>query len=142
MVSCAIFQERGPTPGSTDPKDPPPVVTESTLLPDLVMDYSWQVKYTSECPWGGPGYVIMSGRNVGNSDASEFHIRIWDQLTKIDGLTPGEQAEARADFESGPVGSIPAIIDSEQEVIESDETNNEVLIVFTPPPRCTPEVDG
>lgn len=142
--SCAQVDDRGPTPRPTEVSGTQIVTQASednTTLPDLVMDYSWQVKYTSDCPWGGPGYVIMRGRNIGPVRASEFHIRVWDQLTPIGGLEPGEEAEARADFDSGPVGSIPAMIDSEQEVEESDEGNNEVLIVFTPPPRCTPDAN-
>ena len=63
----------------------------------------------------------MRGRNVGAGDANSFHIRVWDQLTLVDGLLQGERVEVRADFESGPVGSIPAFIDSEHEIEESDE---------------------
>lgn len=125
-------------PSEQEEVEPPPV-SDPSRLPDLVMDYSWQVTYTSLCPWGGPGYVIMRGRNVGPGDATSFHIKVWDQLTPVENLKAGDQVEARADFDSGPVGSIPAFIDSEQEVEESDEGNNEVLIVFTPPPKCTPE---
>jgi hypothetical protein len=110
----------------------------SALLSDLVLDFFWDITYTSDCPWGGPGYLIVRGRNAGGRDASEFAIQVWDQTEIIDALPSGEQVQVRFDFESGPVSNIPAVIDSEDQVFESDEENNELLIIFTPPPRCTP----
>lgn len=113
----------------------------SALLPDLVLDFFWNITYTSECPWGGSGFLIIRGRNAGDRDASEFAIQVWDQFEIIDALPSGEQVEVRFDFESGPVSIIEAAVDSDDQVFESDETNNELQIVFTPPPRCTPTSD-
>ncbi|MFQ5943248.1 MAG: CARDB domain-containing protein [Anaerolineales bacterium] len=140
-TACVSTPEADPPTVTVEPAevDTPLVSDSSEQLPDLVMDYTWVVKYTSSCPWGGPGYVIMRGRNIGAGDAASFQIQVWDQLSRVDSLSQGEQVEVRADFESGPVGSIPATIDSENEIEESDEENNEILIVFTPPPKCTPE---
>lgn len=143
LVAAACVSTPAPTPTATavEPeKVETPLVSDlGEQLPDLIMEYSWNVIYTSSCPWGGPGYVIMRGRNIGVGDAASFYIRVWDQLRPVDGLPRGEQVEVRAEFDSGPVGSIPAFIDSENQVEESDEENNEVLIMFTPPPKCTPE---
>jgi hypothetical protein len=113
----------------------------SALLPDLVLDFFWDITYTSECPWGGPGFLIVRGRNAGDRDASEFVIQVWDQIETIEYLPSGEQVQVRFDFESGPVSMILATIDSDDQVMETDETNNEFQIVFTPPPRCTPTSD-
>jgi hypothetical protein len=122
--------------GSTGTED-----EASALQPDLFLDFFWDITYTSECPWGGPGFLIVRGRNAGDRDASEFAIQVWDQIETIDYLPSGEQVQVRFDFESGPVSMILAAIDSDDQVIESDETNNELQIVFTPPPRCTPTSD-
>ncbi len=49
-------------------------------------------------------------------------------------------AEAAVSFQAGPIGGINAEVDSAQQFVESDETNDSDMIVVTPPPRCaTPE---
>lgn len=102
------------------------------------MDFFWDITYTSDCPWDGPGYLIVRGRNIGGQDAFDFQIKVWNDSQLIEVLPSGEQVQARFDFEAGPVGSILAVIDPDDQVFESDEENNEFQIIFTPPPRCTP----
>jgi subtilase family serine protease len=78
-------------------------------------------------------------RNVGTTDAGPFDVEINGTTTRVSGLSSGEEADATVEFSSGPVGGILAEADSTHLVAESDEGNNEFHIVFTPPPRCTPE---
>jgi hypothetical protein len=60
----------------------------------------------------------------------------------MEGLKAGMTHTVKADFSSGPVGSISSGIDVYDQVRERNEGNNELLIVFTPPPQCTPESGG
>ncbi len=118
-------------PSATDPET-------ISLLPDLTLDFFWEITYTSECPWGGPGFLILRGRNIGEGDAEAFGVRVWSETQVVDSLPSGEFLQIRFEFESGPVGSIMALIDPDGQVDESDESNNEFQIIFTPPVRCTP----
>lgn len=110
----------------------------TAALPDLVMDYFWQIRYTDLCPWGSPGQVVLRGRNVGTAEAGAFVVQVWEQQVEVIGVDAGAEFEIEAGFTSGPVGSIDAAADAADEILELDEENNQVWIVFTPPPECTP----
>ncbi len=112
--------------------------TLATQLPDLEIS-SYIVSY-DDCPWGGSGTVSVSVDNFGVSDAGPFEVTINNQTTNLNGLGSLGEAEAAVSFDAGPVSGVNAEVDSAQQVVESDETNNSYMIVFTPPPPCaTPE---
>ena len=108
--------------------------TLATQLPDLEIG-SYTVTY-DDCPWGGPGTVAVSIDNFGVGDAGPFEVTINNDTTSLAGLGSLGEAEAAVSFAEGPVGSINAEVDSAQQVVEVDETNNSYTIVFTPPPPC------
>jgi subtilase family serine protease len=152
LLSCALFiiscqaplepeQEQTETPTVFIPR----VEDEPEELPDLAFAYHI-VRYTGECPWGGPGEVTMVIDNLGTADAGPFDVVINGDSARVTGGIPaGGQGEATVTFESGPVGSISAEADTADEIAESDETNNSFMIVFTPPPPCatpSPTVTG
>lgn len=122
------------------PVSPTPTIpaTLATQLPDLEIG-SYTITY-DDCPWGGSGTVSVSVDNFGVGDAGPFEVSINNGTDQIDGLGSLGEAEAAVSFESGPVGGIDAEVDSAQQVVESDESNNSYMILFTPPPPCaTPE---
>ena len=124
-----------PVPATATPTIP---ATLATQLPDLEIG-SFNVTY-DDCPWDGPGTVAVSVDNFGVGNAGPFEVTINNQMTNIDGLGSLGEVEAAVSFESGPVAQINAEVDSAQQVVESDESNNSYMIVFTPPPPCeTPE---
>jgi hypothetical protein len=51
-------------------------------------------------------------------------------------LPAGSSADASVQYDS-VLGGITALVDSNDEVIESDETNNAIGVTHTPPPTCT-----
>jgi hypothetical protein len=133
LISCGGTAVTTPTsvPPTETPTIPP---TLATQLPDLEIG-SYRVTY-DDCPWGGPGTVAVSIDNFGVGDAGPFEVTINNDTTNLDGLGSLEEVEAAVSFESGPVGQINAEVDSAQQVVEVDETNNTYMIVFTPPPPC------
>lgn len=120
-----------PIPPTEPPTIPP---TLATQLPDLEIG-SYTVTY-DDCPWGGPGTVSVSVDNFGVGDAGPFEVTINNSSTNLDGLSSLGEAEAAVSFSEGPIGGINAEVDSAQQVVEVDETNNSYSIVFTPPPPC------
>ncbi len=118
------------------PATAPPTIpaTLATQLPDLEIG-GYTVTY-EDCPWGGPGTVSVSVDNFGVGDAGPFEVTINNGSTNLDGLSSLGEAEAAVSFSEGPVGGINAEVDSAQQVVEVDETNNSYEIVFTPPPPC------
>jgi hypothetical protein len=131
LVACggtAVATPVPPTPTATIP------ATLATQLPDLEIS-GHRVTY-DDCPWGGPGTISVSVDNFGVGSAGPFEVTINNQTTYLAGLGSLEEAEAAVSFESGPVGGINAEVDSAQQVVEVDETNNTYMIVFTPPPPC------
>lgn len=123
-----VTPEQTPSP-SVQPPD-------GAMLPDLVAGY-YRVEY-DDCPWGGPGTITIHIDNQGNAGASPFNVLIEDTETVlISGLAAGEQTDAGIKFDSGPVGYVAFAVDPENQVAESDETNNDYKIIFTPPPPCT-----
>lgn len=133
LVACG---ETAVSTATSIPATHPPTIpaTLATQLPDLEIG-SYSVTY-DDCPWGGPGTVAVSVDNFGVGDAGPFEVTINDQATNLDGLGSLGEVEAAVSFESGPVGGINAEVDSAQQVVEVDETNNSYMIVFTPPPPC------
>ncbi len=133
LVACG--ETAVPTPTSIPPTETPTIpATLATQLPDLEIG-SYTVTY-EDCPWGGPGTVAVSIDNFGVGDAGPFEVTINNGTTNLDGLGSLGEAEAAVSFESGPIGGINAEVDSAQQVVEVDETNNTYSIMFTPPPPC------
>ena len=120
-----------PVPATETPTIPP---TLATQLPDLEIG-SYTVTY-DDCPWGGPGTVSVSVDNFGVGEAGPFEVTINNGSTNVDGLGSLEETTASVTFDAGPIGSINAEVDSAQQVVEVDETNNTYTIMFTPPPPC------
>ena len=120
-----------PIPATETPTIPP---TLATQLPDLEIG-SYTVIY-DDCPWGGPGTVSVSVDNFGVGEAGPFEVTINNGSTNVDGLGSLEETTASVTFDAGPIGSINAEVDSAQQVVEVDETNNTYTIMFTPPPPC------
>ena len=137
LVSCGGTAVSTPTPISAT-LTPTILPTLATQLPDLEIG-SYNVTY-DDCPWGGPGTVSVSVDNFGVGDAGPFEVTINNGTTNVDGLGSLGEVDTAVSFEAGPVGGVNAEVDSAQQVFESDENNNEFMIVFTPPPPCaTPE---
>ncbi len=131
LMGCggtAVATPVPPTPTATIP------ATLATQLPDLEIG-GHRVTY-DDCPWGGPGTISVSVDNFGVGSAGPFEVTINNQTANLAGLGPLEEGEAAVSFESGPVGGINAEVDSAQQVVEVDETNNSYTIVLTPPPPC------
>lgn len=135
VVACGGTAVPTPTatsiPATETPTIPP---TLATQLPDLEIS-GYGVVY-DDCPWGGPGSVSVNLDNFGVGDAGPFEVTINQGTTNVDGLGSLEETTASVRFESGPIGSINAEVDSAQQVPEVDETNNTYTIMFTPPPPC------
>ncbi|MCA9899431.1 MAG: hypothetical protein H6654_06040 [Ardenticatenaceae bacterium] len=132
LVACS---ETTPTATAVPPTEPPTIPpTLATQLPDLEIG-SYSVTY-DDCPWGGPGTVSVSVDNFGVGDAGPFEVTINNGTTNLDGLTSLGETTASVPFAAGPVGGINAEVDSAQQVVEVDETNNTYTIMFTPPPPC------
>lgn len=135
MVLVACGETAVSTPTLIPPTEPPTIPpTLATQLPDLEIG-GYTVTY-DDCPWGGPGTVAVSVDNFGVGDAGPFEVTINNSTTNLDGLGSLGEAETAVTFDEGPVGSINAEVDSAQQVVEVDETNNSYTIVFTPPPPC------
>lgn len=133
LVGCGgtAVSTTTPIPPTEPPTIPP---TLATQLPDLEIG-SYTVTY-DDCPWGGSGTVSVSVDNFGVGDAGPFDVTINNGTTNVDGLGSLGETTASVPFAAGPVGGINAEVDSSQQVVEVDETNNSYNIVFTPPPPC------
>lgn len=105
-------------------------------LPDLTIPYTFHIDYDNTCPWGSPGTITVWVENVGTNHAGPFIAAIFPEETQFAGLLVGEQAPLVYHFSSGPVGSIYAEADTQNQVLESDENNNIMQIMMTPPPPC------
>ncbi len=139
LAACGGTAVTTPTPTFIPPTETSTIpATLATQLPDLEIS-GYGVVY-DDCPWGGPGSVSVNLDNFGVGDAGPFAVTINDGTTNVAGLDSLEETTASVRFESGPVGSINAEVDSAQQIPEVDETNNTYTIMFTPPPPCaTPE---
>lgn len=135
LAACGGTAVATPT-STTSPATETPTIpaTLATQLPDLEIS-GYGVVY-DDCPWGGPGSVSVNLDNFGVGDAGPFEVTINEGTTNVAGLGSLEETTASVRFESGPVGSINAEVDSAQQIPEVDETNNTYTIMFTPPPPC------
>ena len=135
LMSCGGTAVSTPTstsiPATETPTIPP---TLATQLPDLEIS-GYGVVY-DDCPWGGPGTVSVNLDNFGVGDAGPFEVTINNGSAHVGGLGSLEETTASVTFQSGPIGGITAEVDSAQQVVEVDETNNTYTIMFTPPPPC------
>ena len=132
LVACSDSTPTATAVPATETPTIPP--TLATQLPDLEIG-SYTVTY-DDCPWGGPGTVSVSVDNFGVGAAGPFEVTINNGSTNVDGLGSLEETTASVAFEAGPIGGINAEVDSAQQVVEVDETNNTYTIMFTPPPPC------
>jgi len=131
-----ILKQETPTPTQT----PTPTRTPYGL-PDLTIPWGAGIGYDDPCPWGSPGTITVTVQNIGTNHAGPFAAAIFAQETSFNGLWAGASTPLTSHFTSGPVGSIYAIADTQDQVVESNEGNNVMLIVYTPPPPCvTPSV--
>jgi hypothetical protein len=112
----------------------------STQLPDLMAD-EYDVRYFG-CPWGDPGEVRGWVKNIGDGNAGPFEIEINSGTTTLPGLESGVGAWASVPFSSGPVGGVNINVDPNHKLQETDKSNNQYDILFTPPPTCTTATPG
>lgn len=118
-----------PTPTATGTPDP-------AILPDLTIPYDWRIDYDDPCPWGSSGTITLTVQNIGSGDAGLFVASMFDEESSYDSLPAGGEAPLVYDFLNGPVGNIDSEVDIYDQVVEGNETNNVMMIVFTPPPPC------
>ena len=119
---------------TSTPTITPTVTGTLPALPDLGIA-SFGVTYYG-CPWGGPGKIMARVVNVGEADAGHFAVDINFIRTTVDGVEAGGYRDPSVEFSSGPIGSIGILVDSEGEVWESNEGNNFIGVIYTPPPPC------
>lgn len=98
----------------------------------------YHIVYTGDCAWGGPGETTVTINNSGTEDAGPFSVEVNGNRTQVAGVPAGSSTTATLTFNSGPIGGIEATADIDEEVSETDETNNSYMILFTPPPPCEP----
>ena len=113
---------------------PSPTPTQ-ILLPDLSVSLI-RITYYG-CPWDQPGHINIGVSNIGLADADSFFVDIMRTPFPVTTLAANNNIELTYQFASGPVASLFVFADSEQQVTESDETNNQLRIIYTPPPYCT-----
>jgi len=136
-VAGAAASSDGPQ-GVGAPAGPP------EALPDLTIQYLTVTLETGgDCDFDSTNLGIrIYFENIGDADAGPFDVdvnNVWQ--TQIDGLAAGEKASLWFDLFIYPGGENNAYVDVEEEVVESDETNNGfsgILPVPTLPPTCTP----
>jgi tricorn protease-like protein len=144
LIGCVLGNS--PDPSATFGSAQSPADTQ-TLLPDLVIQsVSIVGDSISDCP---SPYQKFSSRvrikNKGEGPAGPFIVRLnLDQQLIAKGLQSGENVElVFPDY----VSSVKALVDATSLVVEQDETNNQVIQIFSRPtiaPRClataTPEI--
>lgn len=119
---------------------PPPTCTPSAL-PDLwVGAFPGQATYNGLCIGSyadltpvAPAQICVY--NYGQGDAGPFVVQVGDTIIPFEGLAAGEQLCVSAQ----EVAFDPVIVDLDNQVAESDETNNQSFFpIPTQPPFCTP----
>lgn len=105
------------------------------ILPDLSVS-RFGISYYG-CAWDQPGHINVEVSNIGQVDAAFFFVDIMGTHFPVTALAANKKTELTYEFPSGPVASLFVFADSEQQVTESDETNNRLTIIYTPPPFCT-----
>jgi hypothetical protein len=113
----------------------PGATSEQIDLPDLAVKGHRVVFNPGTCGWNG-GQITVSLDNIGEADAGPFTVFIEGQVVRLNELPAGSSADASVQYDS-VLGGITALVDSNDEVIESDETNNAIGVTHTPPPTCT-----
>lgn len=58
----------------------------------------------------------------------------------VQGLVVNATAEVSMTLKDGPTGRIEIIADYDRDIYECNEINNSLILMFTPPPSCTPTV--
>ena len=130
-----------PTAAVTPPSDTPNPTMETSLpseqidLPDLAVRGHQVMFNPGTCGWNG-GQITVWFDNIGEADAGPFTVSIEGQGVRLDELPAGSSADASAQY-NFVLGGVTALVDSNDEVIESDETNNAIGVTHTPPPTCT-----
>jgi hypothetical protein len=114
----------------------------STALPDLMVENGYySVRYFG-CPWGDPGEVRGWVKNIGEGNAGPFEVEINSGTTTLPGLESGVGVWASVPFASGPVGGVNINVDPNHKLQETNKSNNQYNILFTPPPTCTTATPG
>ncbi|MFC1622131.1 CARDB domain-containing protein [Patescibacteria group bacterium] len=111
--------------------DPIVVVTDEEILPDLyVHEYSF-----SDDPETGVAFTVhIEIKNQGDADAEDVEWEWWSSSGnkacdgEVDDITVGEKATVECDYTYGSWSTYATkvVVDSEDKIEESDETNNEV----------------
>jgi len=118
-----------PTPTAT-PKEPPDLVVTSVGVN--------MQGYTGGCVTGYDALLMtqICVKNQGAGSAGPFVVRAGSLNWEVDGLASGQE-RCLPELEGSASGQ--ATVDADNEVVESDETNNTAWIAApTPPPICTP----
>lgn len=108
-------------------------------LPDLTVQFARNDLYPNCWSPTITRHVIrVTLFNVGGGDAGAFEVSIDTETVTVAGLAAGATIEVMIEYRAG--ASIAAIIvDPQNNVAESDETNNQytpTIYTFTPPPPC------
>lgn len=129
VISCTATQLGEEAELMTETPSP-----DETTLPDLAIQ-GYRVVY-DDCPWGGAGSVSIGVVNGGAAVVEPFQLEVNNSVVEVMGIAAEATSEGVIRFEAGPVGGINAAVDSTDVIAESDESNNEYQILFTPPPPC------
>jgi hypothetical protein len=111
-----------------------PTPTDSPL-PDLMVSGLGQVHYG--CAWDQPGYLSGQIRNQGDAPAGSFFVDINAVSIPVTSLTENDEVLVTVDIGPGHVPAVRVYADSKQQVHESNENNNVLQIMYTPPLPCT-----
>ena len=132
-----LLNQATPEPSPTVTASVTPTITPTPYgLPDLTIPYTYIIDYDGTCPWGSPGTITVWVENIGTNHAGPFIAAVFSEETQFDGLFAGESEALIYHFNSGPVGGIYAEADRQNQVMESNESNNVMQIMMTPPPPC------
>jgi hypothetical protein len=81
-------------------------------------------------------------KNIGDGNSGSFDVKINGGMTTLPALRSGIGAWASVPFDSGPVGGVEINVDPDNKIQETDKSNNQYQIIFTPPPHCTTDTPG
>ncbi len=121
--------------------------TPASALPDLrihSIGFTYQAWKCKSSPWSPrPLSLRVVVRNHGAGDAGVFTVQMNDKRSTVhEGLEAGEWVDV--EFDVNVPGSYSAIVDVDDQVIESIERDNEAVprevfpLTGTPIPACTP----
>jgi len=123
-LPCVLYYFGTPTPTPTQ-----------IMLPDLTVPFAGVGFYG--CPFDQPGNISALISNIGPGDAGFFLVDIIGTDFPVTELNANNYIEITAEIDPGPLGMLWVYADSEQDVPESDETNNQFELKYTPPLYCT-----